>query len=135
MSPSEWRDREVLDKVRAAVMRGVIIAIEKVRADGNELIMSGAKTGRIYRRRGVDHQASAPGEPPASDTGRLVKSSRPRYEYADLTGIALWSTEYAAALELGTEKMAARPFARVALAMNQAFAEAAIAAEVAAALK
>ena len=37
-------------------------------------ILTGPRTGRIYRRGGVVHQASAPGEAPASDTGELRQS-------------------------------------------------------------
>jgi hypothetical protein len=36
--------------------------------------MSGPKSGRIYRRGKKSHQASAPGEPPAVDTGKLKNS-------------------------------------------------------------
>ncbi len=42
-----------------------------------QLLTQGPKTGRVYRIRGVDHQASAPDEAPASRTGRLVDS----YDY------------------------------------------------------
>ena len=37
-------------------------------------IQSPPKTGRIYRHGNVEHQASAPGEAPATDTGNLVNS-------------------------------------------------------------
>ena len=37
-------------------------------------IQSPPKTGRIYRHGKVEHQASAPGEAPATDTGNLVNS-------------------------------------------------------------
>ncbi|MGL5734764.1 MAG: hypothetical protein ACRCYS_07850 [Beijerinckiaceae bacterium] len=36
--------------------------------------MNGRHSGRIYRRRGRIHQASAPGEFPATDSGRLLAS-------------------------------------------------------------
>jgi hypothetical protein len=36
--------------------------------------LSGPRSGRIYSRHGIIHQASAPGEPPASDTGKYRQS-------------------------------------------------------------
>ncbi len=37
-------------------------------------LQRGAKTGRVYDKgNGITHQASAPGEPPASDTGNLAR--------------------------------------------------------------
>ena len=38
------------------------------------LMRDSPASGRTYRRGGVTHQASAPGEPPAPDTGALVRS-------------------------------------------------------------
>ncbi len=66
-------------------------------------------TGRIYGR----HRASAPGEAPAPDTGRMVGAtfSTPVERIAGgLRSRVVVNTEYAAALELGTEKIAPRPF-------------------------
>lgn len=37
-------------------------------------IQGGSRTGRIYKRRSVRHQASAPGEFPKTDTGKLVSN-------------------------------------------------------------
>jgi hypothetical protein len=37
-------------------------------------IMPGKRSGRIYRYGRGEHQASAPGEPPAIDTGNLLNS-------------------------------------------------------------
>lgn len=50
---------------------------ENVGLRTKQLITEGPKTGRVYRIRGADHQASAPGEAPANRTGRLVRS----YDY------------------------------------------------------
>ena len=76
--------------------------------------MSGAKRGIVYQRGGKAHQASAPGEPPAIDTGNLVNSV---FSEKSGPGQALVgaSAEYAEYLEFGTRKMAARPFLRPAL--------------------
>lgn len=131
----KWFGDDILGKVRHAAMRGVIDGTESVIEEGNSMIMDGQKTGRMYRRRGVEHQASAPGEAPASDTGRLVQSARSEYEPADLSGEAIWSTDYAEALEFGTSKMAPRPYARPALANKKDEITAGINGEIAAVLK
>lgn len=131
----KWFGDDILGKVRQAAMRGVIDGTESVIEEGNSMIMDGQKTGRIYRRRGVEHQASAPGEAPASDTGRLVQSAHTEYEPADLSGEAIWSTDYAEPLEFGTSKMAPRPYARPALANKKDEITAGINGEIAAVLK
>jgi HK97 gp10 family phage protein len=65
----------------------------------------------------VPHQASAPGQPPATDTGRLLNSightvgSDADGLYADVSA----RVAYAVFLELGTRYMAPRPFLRPAL--------------------
>lgn len=61
------------------------------------------------------HRASAPGEPPAIDTGHLVNSI-----HCEQLGPMRWTVttgdcEYAKALEYGTVNMAARPYMRPAL--------------------
>lgn len=112
----EWNGAAVLERVRKAAMRGVIRGTEGVLEEATSLILETPKTGRAYRRRGVTHQASAPGEPFASDTGATVQSGRTEYDQATLSGTARWSTAQAEALEYGTQKMAPRSFARPALA-------------------
>lgn len=78
-------------------------------------------TGRIYRRGGKAHQASAPGQPPAVDTGRLRSSITHdvRIERGGVIGRVGTNVEYAPHLELGTSRMAARPFLRPAVFNNR----------------
>lgn len=109
----------ILAAVRQAAMRGVVRGTESVRNEAITLILNSPKTGRVYRRRGVEHQASAPGEPPASDTGRLVGSIRTSYSESELAGTVTASTDYAAHLEYGTQRMEPRPFMRPALASRR----------------
>jgi HK97 gp10 family phage protein len=74
-------------------------------------------TGRTYRRASVVHVASAPGKPPAVDTGRL------RASYTWRTGVDArgpyveigTNVLYAPFLEFGTRRMAARPHLRPAV--------------------
>lgn len=83
-------------------------------------ILNGPKTGALYNPRGkVQHQASAPGEAPASDTGRLVNSIVSRVDETALVANITAGTEYAPYLEFGTRKMAARPFLNPALTNNR----------------
>ena len=91
--------------IRAATIEGENI----LKAD----LLSRPGTGRLYQRgQTVEHRASAPGEPPAPDTGRLRASVTHEVVRgpSEVRGIITANTEYAAALELGTEKVRARPF-------------------------
>lgn len=76
-------------------------------------LMIGTRTGRIYiRRGGIEHQASAPGEPPASETGQLVGSINKKMVDPLNAIIDTQNNEYAAALEFGRidGSIAPRPF-------------------------
>lgn len=86
----------------------------EARAKGS---LSGPRTGIIYRRgaRGdIEHQASAPGEPPATDTGNLAASIGSRM-IGPTEGEITVTAEYAAVLELGGVHVAARPYFRPAI--------------------
>lgn len=131
----QWYGPEVMAKVRAAAYAGVVTSTESVFQLAIQKIQSGPKTGRIYRRRSVEHQASAPGESPASDTGALVQSGRTEFDMNNLMGTVIFSTAYAAALEFGTVKMAPRPYARPALAEKREEIEKNISDEIASVLK
>jgi len=75
--------------------------------------LSRAGTGRIYPRGEKTHQASAPGEPPAVDTGELRNKTQAdtqvRRDGDDLVSRVVQNVEYALSLAVGTERMAARP--------------------------
>lgn len=67
--------------------------------------------GRTYKvsKSGALHQASAPGEPPAPDIGNLKNS----IEATQQRRLLWWvhdGVEYGLYLELGTSRMAPRPF-------------------------
>lgn len=131
----EWRGSEVLASLQKAAFRGVVRGTEAVKTRMVERIQQPPKTGRIYKRNTVEHQASAPGESPASDTGRLAQSITTTYDPATITGYVNVATEYAAALEFGTPRVASRPYARVSLAEKTDEIRADIAAEIAGALR
>ena len=66
--------------------------------------MRDEKHGRTYGT----HQASAPGEAPAVDTGLLINSIQVE-EVTDLTSSVGTPVEYAATLEFGSSRIAPRP--------------------------
>jgi HK97 gp10 family phage protein len=76
--------------------------------------MTQAKHGRRYRRGTRTHQASAPGEAPAVDTGFLINSIQTTIK-SEIQVETQIGAEYSEALEYGTSKMAARPFVEPAI--------------------
>lgn len=111
----DWNTEASKAKITAAIGRGLVRAAEAIKTEAVRLILEGSKSGIIYIRRGVSHQASAPGEAPASDTGRLVGSIDTEYDLSNNIARITASAEYAAPLEFGTLHMAPRPFMRPAL--------------------
>lgn len=124
----------------------------QVEAHAKIAIQTGPKTGRVYEQGETEvsfttktgnavsftarkgqasklHQASAPGEAPATDTGNLVNSVQTR-RTGDLAAEVSASAEYGAALEFGTEDghIAPRPFLGPALDTARPGFEAAVAA-------
>ncbi len=131
----KWFGDDILGKVRQAAMRGVIASVEDVLTEADSLMNDTPRDGRVYRRRGVEHVASSPGNPPAPDTGRLRQSLHSEYDPSDLSGEAIASTEYAEVQEFGSAKQAPRPFMRPALANQKENIVKTINDEVAGALK
>lgn len=70
-------------------------------------------TGRVYGK----HRASAPGRPPATDTGRLANDIRSEVHADDqgVVGTVGVTVDYGDDLELGTRFIEARPFLRPSL--------------------
>jgi hypothetical protein len=80
----------------------------RVQATAVRSIQRGPKSGRRYRRGSKWHQASAPGQAPATDTGALASSvARVDGTMESAVGTGL---NYGRDLEFGTSKMAARPW-------------------------
>lgn len=72
-------------------------------------ITSGPKSGVIYSRGNKVHRASAPGQSPANDTGKLASGINYNKVSDNLHEIKI-TTPYALPLEVGTSKLAPRPF-------------------------
>ncbi len=130
----DWNQAEVTARIRQGALRGVLIGGQLVHDTAVRKILSPPKTGRTYRRRGVTHVASAPGQPPASDTGRLAGSGSVVLHADALTARVNFATIYARALEIGTERMAPRPYARPSLVENRSAIEDAVAEQIRATL-
>lgn len=90
---------------------------------GYTTIFAGDSEGYVTSIKGklnlsATHRASAPGDPPATDTGRLLNSIR--FDLVNkLTATVGSNVEYAAWLEYGTLTMAARPFMRPAAELSR----------------
>jgi HK97 gp10 family phage protein len=95
------------DKYVADVVNGTA---QNIRTTAIKSIQRGPKSGIVYDKTNPNrtHRASAPGQAPASDTGRLANSIT-----AEISGKAATitaGTEYAAPLEFGTRDIEPRPF-------------------------
>lgn len=98
-------------EVSAQVSKAVAATALEALTDIRKAIQGPPKTGKLYPR-GVNgdkvHQASAPGEAPATDTGALVSSTY--FTQPDSMTAAIGSRlEYAFFLEFGTMKIEPRP--------------------------
>lgn len=93
--------------VKAAVMGAAFM----VQGEARTSIQRGPKTGRAYQKsKTVTHIASAPGEPPATDTGRLVSSILVSPEDGGYAARVGTNVKYGKDLEYGTRKIAPRPW-------------------------
>src|SRR6056297_1304389 len=101
--------RNMSDEVRAEVGKEVLATAVKLRGDVVKSIQRGPASGRTYRKYNPrrTHTASAPGQPPMTDTGRLANSIEFDRQ-GDLTATVGSKVAYAAYLEYGTSRMAAR---------------------------
>lgn len=97
---------QIPDEVKNALLSGALL----VEGAAKRRVMRGPKTGRIYTRRGINHQASAEGESPATDHGRLASSIQHWIKDAGMRIEVGSRLIYASMLEFGTRHMGARPF-------------------------
>jgi HK97 gp10 family phage protein len=88
-----------------------------VEATVKKKISGGSRSGVGYRVGKKTSVRSAPGQPPKSDTGRLVSSIT--HEFSYLNASVGTNVIYAPYLELGTSKMAARPYLQPSLDENK----------------
>lgn len=94
-----------------AARLGVAQAAAEIHRRAIASMEHGTKTGRTYRRGSIEHQASAPGEAPARDRGRLTSSiSWDSYPASLSAEIGSKGIEYGLFLEEGTDKIEPRPW-------------------------
>lgn len=108
--------RRLSDDLRREVGQVVLGAAVEMRADIVTSIQRGPASGITYKKSNPTrtHTASAPDQPPMSDTGRLANSIT-FDRVGDLTATVGSALNYAPWLEYGTSRMAARPFFRPAV--------------------
>lgn len=107
--------RNRLQRMRRAtsdVYRSLYASGEVIREDAANSIKAGAISG-------PGHIPSLPGEPPNADTHQLDLSIDVRVNPGAKTISVVSRAPYAAFLEFGTSKMAARPYLRPALLRNR----------------
>jgi HK97 gp10 family phage protein len=104
---------KIVHAVDKALLDSAILLTSEVK----KKIQRGGRGGLRYSVNGKGSQRSAPGEPPKSDTGMLVRMMH--WEHSFLSASVGSSVHYAGYLELGTSKMAPRPYLQPTLDENQ----------------
>ena len=101
---------KIIDSIPQGIKKKLAIGANDIRNTIITEMMTGPKTGKLYKKKSVTHQASAPGQSPAVDSGELI--SRIIFDVRDmeLEVGAEAGAPYAEFLELGTKKMKARPW-------------------------
>lgn len=108
--------KEVRQAIALELNKALFASAKKVEAEAKRSVLSGEKTGAVYQKYAPrrTHRASAPGQAPASDTGRLANSINgemaPAAPGESQVKAGGGIVKYARMLEFGTVKMAARPF-------------------------
>lgn len=122
-------------EARAGIGRALAKGVLRLDAYAKEKIQGGSRSGRVYRRRSVSHQASAPGEFPKTDKGQLVSSLF--FSVATNKLSARWGTAlaYGRYLEFGTGTMLSRPWMRPTFQANHAAISVSVVTEVRAAIR
>lgn len=99
---------ELFQKLEAAIGRFVVKGAAYVEGKW-KLAMVTPKTGHVYHRGDKIHIASAPGEAPAVDSSNYINSIEVLISENSLEAKIGTPVQYAAWLEDGTDRMAARP--------------------------
>ena len=102
-----------LDTPTAREMTRILVDMDR---DIKQTIQGGGRSGRVYRvtKGGATHQASAPGEPPKSNTGNLAASFKIFTQRLgkEIIGNIENFAQYAKYLEFKPKSAGGRPFMR-----------------------
>lgn len=109
---------------------GLVVAMKKAALQGEaiaKVTLSTPGAGRVYTSRAggkVKHRASLPGQPPAPDIGDLRKKVTHEVvvQGDEVIARVISPQRYTLPLELGTERIAPRPFLRPTLQRMRAAA-------------
>ena len=126
----KWYGKVVMDKAtkaNATAMKKAVLLVEghakqsvRRQGTGREITRYRANTpsGSVSKYK---HKVSRPGHPPALDSGTLMSSLSHKVKVGIATIIGEVGSDigYALFLEIGTSKMAARPFLRPAVKSNR----------------
>ncbi len=119
-----WKGKDVSDAINR-VSNGRLNDLGHLLVREIREVISQAGTGKVYKRKGKIHVASAPGKPPVIWYGGLhgsiffiVTEAGPVFLMHVGTGGDIG--EYGKCLEFGTENMAARPWLGVTLEQSRA---------------
>lgn len=112
----DYKNKQVefqLERLKPNMERAIRTALFEIGAENTQqvkkYIYAPPKTGRIYKYKGRNHQASAPGQSPANRSGFLARSIN--YKVHGCREVEIFSTaKYANYLEDGTKKMEPRPY-------------------------
>ena len=115
--PDVAREMRRIANLKRSFKSGLSTALSEssdyVTEEAKRLILDPPKTGRIYTRRvrgrRVKHQASAPGQPPANMTGKLMNSIKALSKGHSSMTVGVEAL-YGGFLEEGTPKMEPRPY-------------------------
>ena len=102
---------DMAGELQLEVNKAVAEVAAGAEAQAKMLMQQQSPSGKTYKRRGVIHRASSPGQHPQPDTGDLLRSI---YHEQDRPGVWIVGSRlvYALYLEYGTRRMAARPLWR-----------------------
>jgi hypothetical protein len=105
---NEILERRLETNLRKVVNRNIRRAGLIVEGEAKQSIQRGTKSGKLYKRRSVVHQASAPGEAPASDTGFLasnISTKGPSKQLQNIEIDIISKAPYSKFLEFGTRNI------------------------------
>lgn len=103
------RMKRLLEEHEQLAKAALDVTGEDARNEAIRIISTGARSGETYKRGGIVAQRSAPGEPPKTDRGGLVRAFYTRTR-EPFTKELVNNVGYSDLLDGGTTKMAPRPF-------------------------